>query len=342
MSSKNQILKLTIIGVLLGSIVVFSFCKRAAVPPIAAKAEFENKNDGRLNEPISPIPTEVRLNSGKVALGETLFNDPNFSHDNSVSCASCHSLSLGGTDNLTHSTGINGQTGSVNAPTVFNSGYNFRQFWDGRAETLEDQIDGPTHASGEMGSSWEEINKKLNAKPEYVSGFANLYRDGINTQNIKDAIASFERSPITPNARFDQYLRGNQEILTDDEKEGYRIFKAVGCVSCHQGLNIGGNLFQEFGVMGDYFDDRGNITQADLGRYNVTNKEYDKYVFKVPSLRNVEHIFPYFHDGSAKCLENAVEVMSKYQLGRKLSNQEIEFIVKFLKTLNGDYQKYNQ
>jgi cytochrome c peroxidase len=342
MLSKKLILKLASIGLFLIFIGFVSVCKRAVIKPVATTSESEIQTPVWTNEPISPIPTEVTLNPEKVALGEKLFNDSKLSHDNTISCASCHSLDLGGTDQLAHSVGIKGQLGGINAPTVFNATHNFKQFWDGRAETLEDQIEGPPNSSAEMGSSWAEITEKLKASPEYISEFATTYPDGINSQNIKDAIATFERSLVTPNARFDQYLRGNQEILTDHEKEGYRIFKTVGCVSCHQGMNIGGNLFQEFGVMGNYFKDRGNIKEADLGRYNVTKKEYDRHVFKVPSLRNIEQTFPYFHDGSAKSLEDAVEVMSKYQLGRKLSGQEIEYLVKFLKTLNGDYQRYNQ
>ncbi|MEP6848265.1 MAG: cytochrome-c peroxidase, partial [Acidobacteriota bacterium] len=291
-------------------------------------------------EPITPIPTEISLDAAKVALGEKLFNDPQLSHDNTVSCASCHSMTLGGTDQKAHSTGINGQAGGINAPTVFNSGYNFKQFWDGRADTLEEQVNGPTHAAGEMGSTWEEIVSKLSQSPEYVSAFGQVYGAGVTDENIRKAIAEFERSLTTPDSRFDQFLKGNQDALTADEKEGYHLFKSVGCVSCHQGVNVGGNLFQEFGVMGDYFSDRGNLTKADLGRYNVTHRESDKYVFKVPSLRNVSQTHPYFHDGSAKTLEDAVAVMSKYQLGRPLSPDEIHSIVKFLKSLDGVYTRY--
>lgn len=342
MLSIKIILKLITISFLLIFVAFFSVCKRSLLQTTGNEKETEILTQSLTNEPISPIPLEIDLNSGKVELGEKLFSDTKLSQDNKISCATCHSLTLGGVDNLAHSVGIKNQVGGINAPTVFNSGYSFKQFWDGRAETLEDQVDGPTHAPGEMGSSWKEIIEKISASPEYVSEFASLYQDGITNQNIKDAIATFERSLITPNARFDQYLRGNQEILTSEEKEGYRIFKTVGCASCHQGINVGGNLFQEFGVMGNYFNDRGNIKEADLGRYNITKKEYDRYVFKVPSLRNIELTFPYFHDGSTKTLEGAVEVMSKYQLGRKLSQEEIQYVVKFLKSLNGEYKRYSK
>lgn len=291
-----------------------------------------------INEPIQPIPLDIELNEEKVKLGEKLFNDPKLSHDNSVSCVSCHVLSKGGTDQVVRSIGIKGAVGNINAPTVFNSGFNFNQFWDGHAASLENQIDDPIHSSIEMGSSWPEIISKLYKSTEYVSTFKRLYSDGIQEQNIKDAIATFERSLSTPNSRFDKFLRGNKNALTNEEKEGYRLFKENGCVSCHQGVNLGGNMFQEFGVMGDYFADRGNVTKADLGRFNVTKDEQDRYVFKVPSLRNVALTSPYFHDGSASTLEEAIAVMAKYQLGRQLSQKDSDLIIKFLTTLNGEYK----
>jgi len=340
MSPKKFFLRITIILLLLAFVGIVSVCKRVVVQTIVTGRESDTPSQVATNEPILPLPTELNLDAGKVALGERLFNEPKLSEDNTISCASCHNLQLGGTDNLAFSAGIKGQIGGINAPTVFNSAYNFKQFWDGRADNLEDQIDGPTHSSKEMGSNWEMIVEKIRTSPEYASEFANLYQDGVNAQNIKDAIATFERSLTTPNSRFDQYLKGYDEILTLDEKEGYRLFKSVGCISCHQGINVGGNLFEEFGVMGKYFKERGKITEADWGRYNVTKQEYDRYVFKVPTLRNIELTYPYFHDGSVSKLEDAVEVMSKYQLGRKLSQNEINYIVKFLKTLNGDYVRY--
>jgi cytochrome c peroxidase len=289
-------------------------------------------------EPIQPLPREVHLDARKVALGQSLFDDPRLSRDGTVSCSTCHSLATGGCDRRPASVGISGQVGSINAPTVFNSSANFKQFWDGRAETLEDQIDGPVQASHEMGSSWPDVIAKLSNSSAYAASFAEIYRDGIQPKNVKDAIATFERSLITPDSRFDQYLRGDKDALTADEKHGYEIFKSYGCISCHQGLNIGGNMFQTFGVMADYFADRGHITKADFGRYNVTGDENDRYVFKVPSLRNVDLTAPYFHDGSAPTLEAAVFVMGRYQLGRRLSPAEIADLVKFLKTLTGNYK----
>lgn len=290
-----------------------------------------------IQEPIQPIPQSIEQDRRKVELGNRLFHDPRLSHDNTISCAYCHDLRKGGTDQRVHSVGIGGQTGDVNAPTVFNSGFNFKQFWDGRADTLKDQIDGPVHNPKEMGSNWPEIIGKLKQDPGYVAAFTSLYPDGIQGNSIKDALAAFERSLITPDSPFDKFLRGDPTALTEEEKAGYRLFKEYGCVACHQGVSVGGNMFQKFGVMADYFADRRRQTKADVGRYNVTGQEQDRNKFKVPSLRNVARTAPYFHDGSAETLEDAVRIMAKYQLGRPLSAREVELIVKFLKTLTGEY-----
>ncbi len=290
------------------------------------------------DEPIEPIPLKVELNKDKVALGRKLFSEPKLSHNNSVSCASCHNLATAGTDRRVRSIGINGQEGFISAPTILNSSFHFKQFWDGRAETIEAQIDGPVHSAHEMGSNWSEIVGKLNRSPEYKSAFAKLYPDGITENTIKNAIVEFENSLYTPNSRFDQFLRGDAKALTDEEKQGYRRFKDNGCVSCHQGILLGGNMFQKFGVFGDYFQDRGNITKADFGRFNVTGKEEDRYAFKVPSLRNVAVTAPYFHDGSAKTLDEAIKVMLKYQLGREIVQEDVDLMIKFLTTLTGEFE----
>lgn len=289
-------------------------------------------------EPISPLPASVSgVNKEKAELGRLLFQDTRLSKDNTVSCASCHRLNQAGIDGTRVSTGVMGAAGDLNSPTVFNSAFNFRQFWDGRAETLEDQVDGPVEHKKELATGWSEILAKLSKDENYRARFDRAYGAGISRENIKHAIAEFERTLITPNARFDRYLRGEVAALSDREKEGYRRFKAYGCVACHQGMNIGGNMFQTMGIMGNYFKDRGRpVLPSDLGRYNVTKNEADKHVFRVPSLRNVALTAPYFHDGSAASLEEAVNIMAKYQLGRKLSKEDIDFIVAFLKTLNGE------
>lgn len=291
-----------------------------------------------INEPIQPINSLVELDQTKVALGDQLFHEPQLSHTNTISCASCHNLSTGGVDRLVRSIGINGVVTSVNAPTVFNSGFNFRQDWDGKFETLEEHVKGTIKNPKRMASSWDEVIGKLKRSPFYRKAFSKIYEDGITSDNVADAIATFERALITSNSRFDKFLRGDVNAITAEEKEGYRRFKNYGCVSCHQGVNLGGNLFQKFGIMGNYLSDRGNITQADLGRFNVTGDEEDRYVFKVPSLRNITMTAPYFHDGSAATLEEAIAIMAKYQLGRDLSKETIDFMIKFLTTLTGEYQ----
>ena len=287
-------------------------------------------------EPILPLPLSHQEDPAKTALGSRLFNDKRLSGDNTVSCASCHSIEKGGADFAPLSKGIGGRPGKVNTPTVLNSGMNFRQFWDGRASTLQEQVSGPVHDPNEMGTTWADILKKLGQDSSFTADFKRAYPEGANAKTIADALAVFQRTLITPNARFDKYLRGDKAAITKDEIRGYQLFKSYGCVACHQGVNVGGNMFQTFGVMGDYFGKRGKMTDVDFGRFNVTKKEADKHSFKVPSLRNVALTAPYFHDGSAKTLNDAVDVMFQFQLGRQASAEDKALIVKFLHTLTGE------
>lgn len=288
-------------------------------------------------EPILPLPTSgYTADPDKIQLGQLLFHEKKLSKDDSISCASCHNLQRGGADGLNKPVGVNGSIGEVNTPTVLNSGFNFRQFWNGRAKTLETQIDGPLQNPKEMGSTWESVISKLKSDPDYTKRFGTIYADGVTPANVRNAIAAFEKTLVTPNSKFDRYLRGEQAAISELEKDGYRRFKTLGCVACHQGVNVGGNMFQTMGVMGNYFKDRKTpVTDADLGRFAVTKLEHDKHVFRVPSLRNVELTAPYFHDGSAATLEEAVKTMAKYQLGKEISTEEIRAIVAFLKTLTG-------
>ena len=275
--------------------------------------------------------------SRKVELGRRLFVDPRFAKDNSVSCASCHDFSRGGADPRPRSIGVNGAIGGANAPSVFNSGFNFRQLWNGSASSLEDFLDKLIKNPKVFAMTWEEVVARFKHDDALTAQFAEAYADGVTRENTIDAVATFTRSLSTP-SRFDRYLRGDKGAITADEFKGYAKFKSYGCVACHQGVNVGGNMFQKFGVMGDYFKDRGNVTPADAGRFAVTKREADKHVFKVPSLRNVELTAPYFHDGSAPTLEAAVEVMFIYQLGRTAPTQDKALIVAFLKTLTGERQ----
>ena len=204
-------------------------------------------------------------------------------------------------------------------------------------DTLEAQIEQVVISPVEMGSDWKTVVQNLSALPAYQAAFSQSYPDGVTAANVQNALATYERTLLTPNSRFDQYLLGNTDILTIQEKYGYQRFKDYGCIACHQGINIGGNMFQKFGVMGDYFKARGNPVESDLGRYLLTQDEEDRHVFKVPSLRNVAVTAPYFHDASAKTLEDAVDVMFTYQLGRTPSAEDKALIVQFLKTLTGEW-----
>jgi cytochrome c peroxidase len=320
------------LGIAFPSFILFYFWPVNNLPANSASTPIISEN----TEPIKPIPISIELDYQKVELGEKLFFDKQLSKNNTVSCGSCHRLEMGGTDRSKYSVLFNNALSSVNSPTIFNVGFNFKQFWNGKSETLEEQAAVTINNSKSMGSNWEEVISKLSKDQDYISKFKLIYKSEIKPEYIINAIAEYERSLFTPNSRFDQYLRGDTNAIDQDELEGYTLFKKYGCTSCHQGVNIGGNMFETFGVSGDYFSMRGNITEADYGRYTVTKNEADKFVFKVPSLRNVSLTAPYLHDGSAETLEEAVRIMSIYQLGRTLNNDESTKIIKFLKTLTGE------
>jgi len=286
-------------------------------------------------EPLAPLPAVGSLDPKRVALGRRLFHEQRLSSDGKVACANCHDLASGGDDGRPLPVGVHGKVGTVNTLTVYNAALNFAQFWDGRAASLEAQAGSPLTNPNEMATTWPEVLATLSADAGYVAAFAGVFPDGINEANVRTAIAEFERTLVTTGSPFDRFLAGDQSALGAEQKLGYENFKSVGCVACHQGANVGGNMYQRFGVLGDYFKDRGNVTEADYGRYNVTKNESDRFVFRVPSLRNVEHTAPYFHDGSAPTLTRAVEVMARYQLGRKLGAEQVSSIVAFLTSLSG-------
>ncbi len=282
----------------------------------------------------SPIPDTHNEPQALAALGKQLFHDPILSNDQSISCASCHVIDQGGDDNQPVAVGIHGQVGEVNSPTVLNSALNFRQFWDGRAATLKEQARFPVENPIEMGSLWPEVIERLQQKPDYQHQFKELFQDGITVNNITAAIASFERTLLTPNSPFDRFLKGEHTAITDQAYQGYKKFIGLGCVSCHQGVNIGGNMYQYLGVMRDYFTDRRILRDIDFGLYNHTGRELDRFKFKVPSLRNVADTGPYFHDGSAETLRDAINVMGRYQLGIDLSTEDQELLLAFLASLS--------
>lgn len=289
-------------------------------------------------EPVQPVILPADLNREKVALGERLYHEKRLSGDDTVSCASCHAMEKGATDQEAVSTGIGGQKGPINAPTTFNASYNVLQFWDGRARDLKDQAGGPVENPKEMGAKFADVVTKLAGDESYVQAFQATYgAQGISKATITDAIAEYERSLVTPNAPFDKYLMGDEGAIDESAKQGYALFKATGCTACHNGPALGGGSFERMGVAEDYFAARGNVADADQGRFNVTHDERDRHVFKVPTLRNVEVTHPYFHDGSAKTLEDAVRTMAKYERGKTLSDAEVGQLVAFLKSLTGEY-----
>ena len=287
-------------------------------------------------EPIRPIPADMGTDPQKVALGRALFHDPRLSKDNTTACVSCHDLGSGGDDGLKVSVGVEGRLGSINAPTVFNAGLNFKQFWDGRADTLLQQIDGPVQSPVELGTLWPDVIEKLYRHESYPERFDSLYPDGINRNNVKDALAEYMKSLTTPNSSFDRWLEGDEGAISAEQKRGYALFKHYGCSSCHQGANVGGNMFQVFGVLNEYFRKRGDITESDLGRYNVTGNPVDRHAFKVPSLRMAALTAPYLHDGSAETLRDAVDAMFEFQLGREAPDEDKDAIVEFIKSLAGE------
>ena len=313
-----------------------------AAAALAAALAVAPTTGARADEPINPIPETIDVDPRKVELGRALFHDPVLSKDDTIACASCHDLASGGDDGLRVSIGIEGREGAINAPTVFNAGFNFKQFWDGRAKTLEAQIDGPIQNPVEMGNLWPEVVAKLYRADDYPAQFGDIYDDGITRKNVKNAIAEFMKSLITPNSRFDRWLKGDDDALSAHEKRGYALFKDYGCVSCHQGANVGGNMFQVFGVLNDYFKKRGDITEADLGLYNVTGNEEDRHSFKVPSLRMAAFTAPYLHDGNAETLRDAVDAMFEFQLGREAPDEDKDAIVAFIKTLAGESKELSQ
>jgi cytochrome c peroxidase len=288
-------------------------------------------------EPITPIPLSLALDPQRVALGERLFHDVRLSHDNTRACSMCHPLQRGGMDGQSHASVANGTAFLRNTPTIFNVGLNAAFNWDGMANTLEAHAEVDLMHPSLMNTTWPELLAKLQADADYMTRFDIAYARGLTPANVLDALASFERSLLTPNARFDHYLRGELHALTAPEQQGYRLFKSYGCVACHQGMNIGGNMYQKFGIFAAPEGMDSPAVVVDLGRYFVTKVQRDRGVFRVPSLRNVAVTAPYFHDGSAPTLERAVETMARVQLGRTIPPEEIGLIVQFLHTLTGEY-----
>tara|TARA_B100000676_G_scaffold309141_1_gene371905 strand:+ start:38827 stop:39843 length:1017 start_codon:yes stop_codon:yes gene_type:complete len=283
-------------------------------------------------EPIQPIKEAKPKNPDMVELGKMLFFDPRLSKSGWISCNSCHNLSMGGTDNIRTSIGHKWQQGPINAPTVLNSSMNLAQFWDGRAKDLKEQAGGPIANPGEMAFTHKLAVEVLNSIPQYRNRFKQIFgSEQVSIDMVTDAIAAFEETLVTPNSRFDKWLKGDKEIINQTELDGYKLFKESGCASCHYGTAVGGSSFRKLGVLAPY-----KTKSKAEGRKEVTGKTQDRFVFKVPTLRNIELTYPYFHDGAVATLEEAVNKMGKLQLGIDFSAEENAKIVAFLKTLTGE------
>ncbi len=286
-------------------------------------------------EPVRALqgPDSLRVKTVQVRLGKQLFHDKRLSGDGSLSCASCHDISKGGDDGRATSVGIRGQMGSINAPTVLNSGHNFRQFWDGRATSLAHQALGPVANPMEMGAHWTDVVERLSSDEVLLDLFDEAFGTRkIESALIAEAIATFERTLVTP-APFDRYLNGNRAAISPEAVQGYALFKEYGCIACHQGVNLGGNLMQYFGAFHMIDADEG-------GQARGRSSDHPTPVYKVPTLRNIAVTAPYFHTGSVSTLSDAVRVMGAAQLGRIIDEADIALIVVFLESLTGEIPEH--
>ncbi len=267
-----------------------------------------------------------------IELGKKLYFETKLSVNGTMSCNTCHDINnLAGVDNKPTSPGALPNTmGTRNTPTVFNAGFQFAQFWDGRAPNLKEQAKGPILNPLEMAMPNEkEVVKVISSVSEYRELFKKAYpndKNPITFDNIANAIAAFERTLVSK-SRFDKWIAGEKTALTDEEKAGLKNFIEVGCITCHTGPLFGGNLYQKMGLVKPYRNTK------DLGRYEVTKQESDKFMFKVAVLRNVELTYPYFHDGSVNTLEEAVKIMADINLGKQLTDEQLKSIIAFLKSL---------
>ncbi|MBO5658475.1 MAG: cytochrome-c peroxidase [Duodenibacillus sp.] len=286
-------------------------------------------------EPIKPVAPVKVENPALVELGTKLFFDPRLSRSGFISCNSCHNLATGGVDNLKTSVGDYWAQGPINSPTVLNSFGQVAQFWDGRAKTLEEQAAGPIANPLEMASTHELAVEVISSIPGYRAEFKKVFGDDkVDIKRITDAIAAFEMTLVTPNSRFDQWLKGDSKALTAEEKAGYQLFKSSGCTMCHAGEKLGGDKFMKMGLVKPY-----KTTNTATGVHALSGKDQDRMTFKVPMLRNVELTYPYFHDGEAQTLEEATRLMGDLQLGKRYTDKEVAQIVAFLKTLTGEQPK---
>jgi cytochrome c peroxidase len=294
-------------------------------------------------------PEDNPTTEEKVELGKKLYFDPRLSETGTVSCNTCHNVMEGGDDGRPSSEGVHGRLGTRSAPTVWNAAFNSTQFWDGRADSLEEQAKGPLLAHVEMGMpAHDVVMERVEEIPGYVAEFKDVFggEDPVNIDNAVKAIGAFERTLITPNSPYDKYAKGNEDALTEKQKKGMKAFQQAGCTSCHSGAAFNGpqmnmpdgqGFFQKFPTFTDNeYVEKYNL-MADKGRYEATGKDGHEYMFRVPTLRNIELTAPYFHNGAVKTLPEAVRVMAKTQLNKDLSDEQVENIVAFLTSLTGEF-----
>jgi len=295
---------------------------------------------------VAPAPADNPTTEAKVILGKMLFMDPRFSSTGTVSCNSCHNVMEGGDDSRTFSMGVHGKTGGRNAPTVWNSAFHSVQFWDGRADLLEDQAKGPVTNPVEMGvPEIEQAMDKVRAIPGYKPYFDEAFgKDSMTVVNAAKAVAAFERTLITPGSPYDQYVKGDKKAMTAQQVNGMETFAAAGCASCHSGaafngpkMEFGQGFYSKFPTFADNVYNKKYDLSADKGREEATGKAADAHMFRVPTLRNITDTAPYFHNGSVNDLSEAVALMAKTQLNKDLSDKEVKDIVAFLVALTGKY-----
>jgi cytochrome c peroxidase len=282
-----------------------------------------NKKANMFFKAVSPSLIDKDKYQDLISLGEKLYFEKKLSANGTISCNSCHMLDKFGVDNEPTSPGHDGTRGERNSPTVYNAGLNFAQFWDGRAKDLAEQAIGPILNPIEHGLKSEKEAISILKQAGYEKEFKAAKLD-LNYKNVGVAIAAFEKTLMTP-SDFDDYLNGDIFALNDQERRGLKKFVEVGCTTCHNGENLGGTMYQKLGLVKKY-------KTEDLGRYKVTKKRRDKYKFKVPGLRNIAKTGPYLHDGSIKTLDEMIDIMAEYQLGKKLLIQDIKDIKAFLST----------
>lgn len=318
-------------------------CAAFVIASVGATSSWAQPKAARTGEPIQPLPpAPAGLEPAKVQLGAKLFADPRLSADGSVSCQSCHLPNAGGADPRRHSVSAFGKVRELNSPSIFNlevltAGLN----WTGRTQNLDKQIAGSISNADTMAFAWPKVLEILAADAAVAAQMKAAYggEQPVSQENVSHAIVSFERSLVTP-SRFDDWLKGDDRAITAQEKKGYALFKEKGCVACHNGVAVGGNSFQRFAPIGNYWSyretmKRGAMVEPDKGRFVVTKKPEDMHVFRVAPLRNVALTAPYFHDGSVPTLDEAIMLMGRHQLGIEIAPKERKDIEAFLKSLTG-------